>query len=97
MLPSDSLLYDMMLPSDTMLYDVICYLAMLSVLDDSVANVTAALRDSGMYDNTVLIFTTDNGGPVDGFSLNYASNYPLRSAIIYYLSIIYDCLFGVKV
>ena len=51
---------------------------MLSVLDDTIGNLTAALIDSDMYNNTILIFTTDNGGPVDGFSSNYASNWPLR-------------------
>jgi len=55
---------------------------MLSVLDDSIGNLTAALKASGMYNNTIIVFTTDNGGPVDGFSLNYASNFPLRSVNI---------------
>ncbi|KAF6029584.1 hypothetical protein EB796_012153 [Bugula neritina] len=54
------------------------YAAMLSVLDDTIGNLTSALISSGMYENTLLIFTTDNGGPVDGFSMNYASNWPLR-------------------
>lgn len=31
-----------------------------------------------MYDNSVIVFTTDNGGPAAGFDLNMASNYPLR-------------------
>ena len=53
--------------------------AMLSVLDDSIGNLTKTLISSGMYNNTIIIFTTDNGGPVDGFSNNYASNWPLRS------------------
>ncbi|XP_067930057.1 arylsulfatase J-like isoform X1 [Watersipora subatra] len=54
------------------------YAAMLSVLDDSIGNLTAALKKSGMYENTILIFSTDNGGPADGFDGNYASNWPLR-------------------
>ncbi|XP_067929500.1 arylsulfatase B-like [Watersipora subatra] len=54
------------------------YAAMLSVLDDSIGNLTAALKKSGMYENTILIFTTDNGGPSAGFDGNYASNWPLR-------------------
>lgn len=32
----------------------------------------------GIYDNSVIVFTTDNGGPAAGFDLNMASNYPLR-------------------
>lgn len=51
---------------------------MLSVLDDSIGNLTAALKRSGMYNNTIIVFTTDNGGPAAGFSSNYASNWPLR-------------------
>ena len=53
-------------------------LAMLSVLDDTIGNLTSALIESGMYNNSIIVFTTDNGGPVDGFSSNYAANYPLR-------------------
>lgn len=51
---------------------------MLSVLDDTIGNLTSALIESGMYNKSIIVFTTDNGGPVDGFSSNYASNYPLR-------------------
>ena len=31
-----------------------------------------------MYNNSVIVFTTDNGGPAAGFDKNMASNYPLR-------------------
>lgn len=31
-----------------------------------------------MIYNTVIVFTTDNGGPSDGFNRNWASNFPLR-------------------
>ena len=48
--------------------------AMVSALDESVANVTAALQAAGMWERTLLIFSTDNGGPVS----QGASNYPLR-------------------
>jgi len=43
-------------------------------LDDTIANVTQAFRDAGIWDDTLLIFTTDNGGhpPTSG------SNWPLR-------------------
>ena len=29
-------------------------------------------------DNTIIVFTTDNGGPANGFDVNWANNYPLR-------------------
>lgn len=54
---------------------------MLSVLDDSIGNLTQALKMSGMFNNSIVVFTTDNGGPADGFSMNYASNYPLRYTV----------------
>ena len=39
--------------------------AMTTELDYGVANVTAALRSTGMWDTTVMIFVSDNGGPLD--------------------------------
>ncbi len=38
------------------------YAAMLKHLDDSVGQILAALEKSGLAQNTVLIFTSDNGG-----------------------------------
>ncbi|XP_046674315.1 arylsulfatase B-like isoform X2 [Homalodisca vitripennis] len=54
------------------------FAAMLSKLDDSVGQVMKALQDAGMVENSIVIFTTDNGGPAAGFNLNAASNWPLR-------------------
>ena len=54
------------------------FAAMTTTLDEGVANVTAALRRTGMYEHTLLIFSTDNGGPADGYDRNWASNWPLR-------------------
>ena len=31
-----------------------------------------------MLQDSIIVFTTDNGGPAAGFDLNYASNWPLR-------------------
>ena len=52
--------------------------ATLLALDDSVGNVTQALYQRGLLNNTVIIFSTDNGGPADGYDRNDASNWPLR-------------------
>lgn len=39
------------------------YLAVLSRLDQNVARVLKVLRDTGQADNTIVIFTSDNGSP----------------------------------
>lgn len=38
----------------------------------------AALKKQEMLENSIVIFSTDNGGPAAGFNLNAASNWPLR-------------------
>ncbi len=38
------------------------YAGMIRSLDRSVARITAALEDNGLTDNTLIIFTSDNGG-----------------------------------
>jgi len=53
------------------------YAAMVAVLDDNIKNVTDALKAKGMWDNTLMIFSSDNGGPID-VEENAANNYPLR-------------------
>lgn len=54
------------------------YAAMLSAVDESIENVTKALKAKGMWDNTILVFTTDNGGPTDVCAVQGSSNFPLR-------------------
>ncbi|KAJ8969203.1 hypothetical protein NQ314_001874 [Rhamnusium bicolor] len=54
------------------------FAAMLSRLDYSVGEVVKALKNKNMLGNSIIVFTTDNGGPAAGFNLNAASNYPLR-------------------
>lgn len=54
------------------------FAGMVAALDDSVGAVVKTLKDKGIYDNTVILFTTDNGGPANGFDANAANNFPLR-------------------
>ncbi|CAG9838089.1 unnamed protein product [Diabrotica balteata] len=54
------------------------FAAVLTKLDESVGSVTKALHAAGKLENTIIIFSSDNGGPAAGFNLNAASNYPLR-------------------
>jgi arylsulfatase A-like enzyme len=53
-------------------------LAMVSVMDEGVGNLTAALKAKGIYDDTLLIFSTDNGGPTNGNEGTWSNNYPMR-------------------
>jgi len=51
--------------------------AFSSVVDEAVKNVTEALKAKGMWDNTLFVLSSDNGGPA--FSDQHAaSNFPLR-------------------
>eukprot|EP00039_Didymoeca_costata_P006969 m.95015 g.95015 ORF g.95015 m.95015 type:complete len:649 (-) comp13473_c0_seq4:141-2087(-) len=53
-------------------YERRIYAGMVVMLDRAVAQVTEAFETKGIWDDTVLIFTADNGGIGPG------SNYPLR-------------------
>lgn len=51
------------------------FAAMLSQFDDSIGELMAQLRSSGLEDNTLIIFLSDNGGPTRELT---SSNAPLR-------------------
>ena len=50
--------------------------AMTSIVDESVKNVTNALKELGIWENTLFIWTNDNGSPVSVAG----SNYPFRGS-----------------
>jgi arylsulfatase B/arylsulfatase I/J len=50
--------------------------AVTQELDMLVGNITAALKAAALWDNTVVIFTSDNGGPLD-----HTTNYPLKVCV----------------
>eukprot|EP00054_Salpingoeca_dolichothecata_P025768 m.181746 g.181746 ORF g.181746 m.181746 type:complete len:518 (+) comp25462_c4_seq5:49-1602(+) len=54
------------------------YAGMVTALDQGIGNVTAALKSTGMWDDTFVVFSADNGGPTHAFSGIGACNYPLR-------------------
>ncbi|XP_072022772.1 arylsulfatase B-like [Amphiura filiformis] len=61
---------------------------MVTCMDEAIGNITQALKNNGMWDNTVLIFSTDNGGPLKDYkdpeflkctnTKSVSSNWPLR-------------------
>ena len=53
------------------------FAAMLSNMDDSVGAVMAQLRKSGLEENTIVFFLSDNGGPTRELT---SSNLPLRGS-----------------
>jgi len=63
------------------------FLGMVTAMDDAVGNITQTLKDSGLYDNSIIIWFSDNGGPSAnwprpgaGYESFAANNYPLRGA-----------------
>ena len=52
---------------------------MASAADQVLGNTTRALKDRGMWENTLLIYTSDNGGPAGQASSGHSgNNFPLR-------------------
>jgi arylsulfatase I/J len=51
---------------------------MANFMDQAIGNVTALLKKRGMYDNTLIVFSSDNGGPIYNNGSAGANNFPLR-------------------
>jgi len=55
------------------------YQGMVSAVDTAVADIVEALHRKGMWENSLVVWTSDNGGPISGGQkAGAASNYPLR-------------------
>ena len=52
------------------------YAAMVKYMDDNVGVIVEALKEKGMWDDLLLIFLSDNGGPI--YFLGGANNWPLK-------------------
>lgn len=59
---------------------------MVSKLDESVGYIVQTLMETGMLNNSIIIFISDNGAPSVGDFQNWGSNYPLRGVriLVYY-------------
>ena len=56
------------------------FAGMIAALDEGIGNVTSALRRRDMLSSTLIIVTTDNGGPTTECSTTGQSNWPLRGS-----------------
>jgi arylsulfatase A-like enzyme len=57
------------------------YAAMMSAMDDAIGEVLAKLEESGLEENTLVFFFSDNGGPtMPGTTGNGSVNAPLRGS-----------------
>jgi len=56
------------------------FAGMLGAIDEGMGNVSQALRAKGIYDDTLIVVTTDNGGPTTECSTTGQSNWPYRGS-----------------
>ena len=54
------------------------YAAMVNFIDTQIGRVVAALKSKGMWDNTLWMSSSDNGGPIYNSGGAGANNWPLR-------------------
>jgi len=52
------------------------YAGMVAAMDEAIGKIVAALKEKGILDNTLLLFSSDNGGPAPG---RVTDNTPLRA------------------
>ena len=55
---------------------------MVHELDLSVGTIVKSLGEKKMLENTIIVFSSDNGGPAAGFNQNAASNWPLKGVTL---------------
>ncbi len=64
------------------------YAAMVDVMDRGIGEVVAALKAAGEYENTLIFFLSDNGGPLESptnpWIGNASCNYPYRGGKGYF-------------
>lgn len=62
-------------------YPHACYAAMVSYFDEQVGEIVATLKELGLYENTLIIFSSDNGATFNGGTDSpwFASSKPFKS------------------
>lgn len=55
------------------------YAAMVEHTDDAVGKIIAKLKEKGLYENTIILFSSDNGGLIGNPNKTVTNNAPLRS------------------
>lgn len=58
------------------------YHAMVDFADAAIGNFTEAIKAKGMWDDMIIVFSADNGGPVYHNGTAGANNYPLKGGPI---------------
>lgn len=77
--PADYLhAFDGIGPTDNRNHARQIYHAMVRFLDDAVGNVTTALQTTSLWDNTLIVMCSDNGGPIYQNGTSGANNFPHR-------------------
>ena len=57
------------------------FAAMITAVDETVFNVTTTLKESGLWENTLLIWTTDNGAEINHQLPGCGELHPIPSAV----------------
>ncbi|WP_189361551.1 sulfatase [Algibacter mikhailovii] len=55
------------------------YAAMVEHTDDAVGKIIAKLKEKGLYDNTIILFSSDNGGLIGKSKRTVTNNAPLKT------------------
>ncbi|MCA0932473.1 sulfatase [Lutimonas saemankumensis] len=55
------------------------YAAMVEHTDDAVGKIINKLKEKGLYENTIILFSSDNGGLIGRSKNPVTNNYPLRT------------------
>jgi len=60
---------------------------MVNFMDGAIHNITERIKARGMWEDTLIVFSADNGGAIYRNGTAGGNNYPLRGAYIDYFLI----------